>query len=67
MTTEQFRDALPSSLDIFSLPPTQTAIERMYYQEVRPISQISGNSPIEFIISGQNGMEYVDLKQTQYS
>lgn len=37
----------------------------MYYQEVRPISQISGNSPIEFIISGQNGMEYVDLKQNK--
>lgn len=65
MATEQFRDAQPSSLDLFSLPPTQTAIEKMYYQEVRPISQLSGNSPIEFTISGQNGMEYVDLKQSK--
>lgn len=63
MAAEQFQDAQPSSLDLFSLPPTQTAIEKIYYQEVRPISQISGNSPIEFIISGQNGMEYVDLSQ----
>lgn len=65
MATKQFRDAQPSSLDLFSLPPTQTAIEKMYYQEVRPISQLSGNSPIEFTISGQNGMEYVDLKQSK--
>lgn len=50
MAAEQFQDAQPSSLDLFSLPPTQTAIEKIYYQEVRPISQISGNSPIEFII-----------------
>lgn len=63
MAAEQFQDAQPSSLDLFSLPPTQTAIEKIYYQEVRPISQISGNSPIEFIILGQNGMEYVDLSQ----
>ena len=61
----QFREAQPSELDIFSLPPTQTAIENIYYQEVRPISQLSGNSPIEFIVSGQNGMEYMDLKRSK--
>lgn len=65
MATKQFRDAKPSSLDLFSLPPTQTAIEKMYCQEVRPFSQLSGNSPIEFIISGQNKMKYVDLKQSK--
>ncbi|KAJ8305205.1 hypothetical protein KUTeg_009160 [Tegillarca granosa] len=57
-STEQFQEAQPSSLSLFSLPPTQTAIEKISFQEVRPISQLTGyNTPIEFLISGQNGME----------
>lgn len=38
----------------------------MYYEEIRPISQVSdGVSPIEFRISGQNSMDYLDMKVTQ--
>ena len=62
---DQFHEAQPSGLMLFSLPPTQTAIEKIYFQEVRPISQISGHAPIEFLVSGQNGMEYVDLKRSK--
>ncbi|KAK3106814.1 hypothetical protein FSP39_000416 [Pinctada imbricata] len=68
MTTfipDQFQEAQPSGMMLFSLPPTQTAVERIFYQEVRPISQTSGNAPIEFVISGQNGMEYMDLKKSK--
>ncbi|KAJ8307849.1 hypothetical protein KUTeg_014632 [Tegillarca granosa] len=66
LTTEQFQEAQPSSLNLFTLPPTQTAIEKVYFQEVRPISQLTGNNtPIEFIISGQNGMEYIDMKRSK--
>ena len=65
LLANQFHEAQPSGLALFSLPPTQTAIEKIYYQEVRPISQLSGNSPIEFVISGQNGMEYMDLKRSK--
>lgn len=63
--TEFFHEDLPNQLDIFNLPGTQTAVERMYYQDVLPISQLSGKGTIEFHISGNNGMEYIDLKNTQ--
>jgi len=61
---DMFREAQPSQLALFELPPTQTAVENIYYQDVLPISQIAGDSPIEFVISGQNGIEYIDMKNT---
>lgn len=64
-TTDEMQEAQPSGLDIFSIPPYQTAVERMYYQDVRTNSQLSGNTPLEFNVSGQNGLEYVDLKRTK--
>jgi len=59
---EFFREAQPSELAVFDLPPTQTAIENTYYQDVLPISQITSDSPVEFVISGQNGLELLDLQ-----
>ena len=56
---------MPSQLSLFDTPPTQTAVENIYFQEVRPISQISDSSPIEFQLSAQNGMDYIDLKRTR--
>jgi hypothetical protein len=38
-------------------------VERIYYDEQRSISQLSGNLPIEFIIAVQNSLEYIDLKR----
>ncbi|KAK3107098.1 hypothetical protein FSP39_007110 [Pinctada imbricata] len=64
LSGRNFVEAQPSQLSLFDLPPTQTAVEKLYFHEVRPISQLSGLSPIEFSISGQNGMEYVDLKRS---
>ena len=65
LAPDHFQEAQPSGLMLFSLPPTQTAVEKVFYQEVRPISQITGSAPVEFLISGQNGMEYVDLKRSK--
>ncbi|KAK3086425.1 hypothetical protein FSP39_018310 [Pinctada imbricata] len=65
LSSENFREAMPSQLALFDIPPTQTAVENVYYQDIRPISQISDTSPIEFQLSGQNGMEYIDLKKTR--
>lgn len=62
---EDFQEAQPSQLSLFSLPPSQTAIEKVYYQEVRSTSHINGSAPIEFIITGQNGMEFLDLKRSK--
>ena len=55
---------MPSELALFDLPPTQVAVSDIHYQEVLPISQISGDSPIEFHINGQNSQDYLDLKGT---
>lgn len=63
--TENFHEGMPSELALFDLPPTQVAVNDVYLQEIRPISQISGDSPIEFRISGQNSMDYLDLKGSQ--
>ncbi|KAJ8309732.1 hypothetical protein KUTeg_011597 [Tegillarca granosa] len=62
LSTENFSETGPRSLDLFSVPPTQTAIEKIIFEEVRPISQITGNAPIEFIISGQNESKLVDME-----
>ena len=40
-------------------------VNDIYYHEIRPLSQVSGETPIEFRISGQNAMDYLDLKGTQ--
>ncbi|KAK3106922.1 hypothetical protein FSP39_003053 [Pinctada imbricata] len=60
-----FQEAQPSQLSLFHLPPTQTAVEKNYFQEYRPISQLSNNYPIEFNIASQNGMEYIDMRRSQ--
>ncbi|CAC5381014.1 unnamed protein product [Mytilus coruscus] len=65
LTTEGFQEAQPSGLDLFSLPPTQTAVSNMYYDEQRSTSQLTGNAPIEFTIAAQNSLEYVDLKRSK--
>ena len=58
-------ESMPRELSLFTLPPTQTAVQDAYYQEVRPISQISGDVPIEFHIQSSNGLDYLDLKGTE--
>ncbi|XP_053383451.1 uncharacterized protein F54H12.2-like [Mercenaria mercenaria] len=63
---ESFHEGLVSELALFDLPSTQTGVTDIYYEEIRPISQVSdGISPIEFRISGQNSMDYLDMKGTQ--
>ncbi|KAJ8029813.1 hypothetical protein HOLleu_29306 [Holothuria leucospilota] len=53
-----------SELDLFTIPPTQTSIERGDWKEYRPLSSINTGGPIEFYVSG-SGEEYIDLDQTQ--
>lgn len=64
INSEFFAEAQPNELELFNLDPTQTAVERIYYQQVLPIGQITDTSPIQFIVSGQNGMEYIDTKRS---
>lgn len=64
LNNDFFREAQPSELAIFDLPPTQTAVENIYYQDVLPISQITSDSVVEFVVSGQNGLELLDFRNS---
>ena len=52
-----------SELELFSVPPTQTAIESSQWVEYRPITSLTDSGPIEFSITG-SGEEYVDLSES---
>ena len=65
LNQESFREGIPSELSLFDLPPTQVGVTNAYYDEIRPLSTVTEDSPIEFRISGQNSMDYLDLKDSQ--
>ena len=52
-----------SELELFSILPTQTAIESSQWVEYRPVTTLSDYSHIEFVITG-SGEEYLDLSKT---
>ena len=60
---EQSSQCLRSELDLFYLPPTQTAVDGSQWVEHSPVSTITSSSPIEFIVSG-SGEDYMDLNNT---
>lgn len=64
LTDKDFQEALPSSLDLFEIPPYQTSVSSYYYDEVRPLSVITDSSPVEFLITN-NGSDYLDLKRSR--
>lgn len=50
-----------SELDIFTTLPIQTTIESGALQCYRPVTSLSNNGPIEFVVSGSSNDEYIDL------
>ena len=54
-----------SELDLFTVPPTQTALEDSQWIEHRPITALTDNGPIEFLVPG-SGDEYVSLSQSYF-
>ena len=62
-----FSEWQPKELDLFGLNPTQTAVEKIFYQQIRPINQLTRFSPVEFVVAGNSGLQYVDLKKTYLS
>ncbi|XP_021363700.1 uncharacterized protein F54H12.2-like [Mizuhopecten yessoensis] len=56
-------DGLPAELMLFSLPPTQVAVEKLYYVDCRPVTQICETGPVEFHISGQTS-DYIALDRS---
>lgn len=59
-------ECLKSELDLFSLPPTQTSIESSQWIHYKPVTSLSDDSPIEFVVPG-HGEEYLDLTHTLLS
>ena len=59
-------ECLKSELELFSLPPTQTTIGASNWVHYKPISSLTDESPIEFVVPGQ-GDEYIDLAHTMLS
>ena len=56
-------ECVSSGLDIFKTKPIQTSVENGYFLEVRPLSAITQNSPIEFVVKG-SPEHYLDLSDT---
>ena len=56
-------ECLKSELELFTVPPTQATIESSQWLHYKPISSLTDDSPIEFVIPGQ-GEEYIDLPHT---
>ncbi|XP_062841285.1 uncharacterized protein F54H12.2-like [Trichomycterus rosablanca] len=56
-------ECIKSELDLFTVPLTQTAIEKSTYVEIPPLSAISDTAPLEFFIAG-HGEDYTDLNNT---
>ena len=51
-----------SELDLFSVPPTQTSLEKGRWEEYQPVSSVADAGPITFLIPGNE--DYVDLSKT---
>ena len=56
-------ESVLSGLDLFSVPPTQTAVDEGQFVEFHPLASLAPAAPIEFAISGATS-EYLDLSNT---
>ena len=65
LNDEKFTEGLVSELNLWDLPSVQTSVTGVYFDEIRPLSQVSGESPFEFQISGQNSADFWDLRNSQ--
>ena len=57
-------ESVDSGLDIFSVPTSQTSIERGDYVEYLPISTIGDGPIVEFSINNKGTSDYIDLAHT---
>ena len=55
----------PAELSVFTVPPNQVAIEKIYFTECRPVSSYNTeDTPIEISIPGGSN-EYLDLRRSR--
>ncbi|KAK7484452.1 hypothetical protein BaRGS_00024344 [Batillaria attramentaria] len=60
---KQSGPCVKSELDLFRVPPTQTAIEDSQHIEHRPLSTVTDTGPVEFFVSSSD-VEYIDPSDT---
>lgn len=56
------QECIKNELDLFSIPPTQTSIERGHWIDHQPVSSVSAGGPVTFLSPGTE--DYVDLAKT---
>ena len=56
-------ESVHTGLDLFSLPPTQTAARDGLWVEYHPLATLAPAAPIEFSVSGATA-DYIDLSNT---
>lgn len=59
-------ECMKTELDLFTLPPTQTSIESSQWVHYSPISSLTDDAPLEFVVPG-HGEDYLDLAHTMLS
>ena len=47
-------ETVKEKLDLFSVPPTKTSLEKGNYVEHHPVSILTSTGPIEFVIPGES-------------
>lgn len=56
---------LPAELSLFTVPPNQVAVDKIYFNECRPVSSFdTEDAPIEITVPGQ-GNECIDLRRSR--
>ena len=56
------QECTKTELDLFSVPPTQTSLEKGHWVDFQPVSSVSDGGPITFLCPGTE--DYVDLTKT---
>jgi len=56
-------EALRTELDLWTVPPTQTALEEAQWQYFKPVTSITQSNSIEFCVPGA-GTDYIDPAHT---
>lgn len=58
-------ECMKSELKLFTLPPTQTSVENSQFINYRPVSSLTDDGPLEFVIPA--GGHYLNLAHTMLS
>ena len=65
INAESFQEGLPVELCPFQVGAYQVGVSDVYFQEIRPVSQIANEAPIELHISAANSLDYLCLASSE--